>query len=165
MGHVVCAATWLALPAASTAGRCTCEILGTMATSASTKSAMTSIERNMLGKLPSEYRLAGAAGAAAGSTTGPTTGPTGAAPGDGGWAALSDAGVDRVDGVLMLPSSPTSAPPPKPACAPRQAGADSFCADGGPLMKQSQPDRTLALELGRVTEAAAMAGGRWVGRG
>ena len=28
-----------------------------------------------------------------------------------------------------------------------------------------QPDRTLALELVRVTEAAAMAGGRWVGRG
>ncbi len=27
------------------------------------------------------------------------------------------------------------------------------------------PDRTLALELVRVTEAAAMAGGRWVGRG
>src|SRR3954469_8854934 len=122
MGHVVCAATWLASPAASTAGRCTCEILGTMATSASTKSAMTSIERNMLGKLPSEYRLAGAAGAAAGSTTGsttgPTTGPTGAAPGDGGWA-LSDAGVDGVDGVLMLPSSPTPARPPNPGCGHR----------------------------------------------
>jgi len=28
-----------------------------------------------------------------------------------------------------------------------------------------QPDRNLALELVRVTEAAAMAGGRWVGRG
>src|SRR6058998_2631336 len=27
------------------------------------------------------------------------------------------------------------------------------------------PDRNLALELVRVTEAAAMAGGRWVGRG
>src|SRR6201989_3120999 len=27
------------------------------------------------------------------------------------------------------------------------------------------PDRTLALELVRVTEAAAMAAGRWVGRG
>ncbi|MBV8993550.1 MAG: fructose-bisphosphatase class II, partial [Pseudonocardiales bacterium] len=26
------------------------------------------------------------------------------------------------------------------------------------------PDRNLALELLRVTEAAAMAGGRWVGR-
>ncbi|HMJ36809.1 MAG TPA: class II fructose-bisphosphatase, partial [Baekduia sp.] len=32
-------------------------------------------------------------------------------------------------------------------------------------MKHSQPDRNLALELVRVTEAAAMAGGRWVGRG
>ncbi len=29
----------------------------------------------------------------------------------------------------------------------------------------SKPDRNLALELVRVTEAAAMAGGRWVGRG
>src|SRR5215216_2820390 len=28
-----------------------------------------------------------------------------------------------------------------------------------------QPDRNLALELVRVTEAAAMAAGRWVGRG
>src|SRR3954452_12942332 len=28
-----------------------------------------------------------------------------------------------------------------------------------------EPDRNLALELVRVTEAAAMAGGRWVGRG
>ena len=28
-----------------------------------------------------------------------------------------------------------------------------------------QPDRNLALELTRVTEAAAMAAGRWVGRG
>ena len=32
-------------------------------------------------------------------------------------------------------------------------------------MKHSQPDRNLALELVRVTEAAARAGGRWVGRG
>ncbi len=32
-------------------------------------------------------------------------------------------------------------------------------------MKHSPPDRNLALELVRVTEAAAMAGGRWVGRG
>ena len=32
-------------------------------------------------------------------------------------------------------------------------------------MKPSKPDRNLALELVRVTEAAAMAGGRWVGRG
>src|SRR6059058_3223148 len=32
-------------------------------------------------------------------------------------------------------------------------------------MKHSQPDRNLALELVRGTEAAALAGGRWVGRG
>ena len=53
-GHDVCAATWLALPAASTAGRCTWVMRGTIATSASTNSPMTNIERNMLGKVPSE---------------------------------------------------------------------------------------------------------------
>ena len=30
---------------------------------------------------------------------------------------------------------------------------------------QQRPDRNLAMELVRVTEAAAMAAGRWVGRG
>src|SRR5437588_7469018 len=36
----------------------------------------------------------------------------------------------------------------------------------GPLrVGAEQPDRNLALELVRVTEAAAMAAGRWVGRG
>jgi fructose-1,6-bisphosphatase II len=29
----------------------------------------------------------------------------------------------------------------------------------------SQPDRNLALELARVTEAAALAAARWMGRG
>ncbi len=33
------------------------------------------------------------------------------------------------------------------------------------MKNPSKPDRNLALELVRVTEAAAMAGGRWVGRG
>src|SRR6187397_3579733 len=32
-------------------------------------------------------------------------------------------------------------------------------------LTSSRPDRNLALELVRVTEAAAMAAGRWVGRG
>src|ERR1700743_1949940 len=31
--------------------------------------------------------------------------------------------------------------------------------------RQEAPDRNLALELVRVTEAAAMSAGRWVGRG
>src|SRR5881227_3886733 len=36
----------------------------------------------------------------------------------------------------------------------------------GPLRVTAEaPDRNLALELVRVTEAAAMAAGRWVGRG
>ncbi|HEY2723194.1 MAG TPA: class II fructose-bisphosphatase [Pseudonocardiaceae bacterium] len=34
-----------------------------------------------------------------------------------------------------------------------------------PAGKREEPDRNLALELVRVTEAAAMAAGRWVGRG
>ncbi|HEU0086964.1 MAG TPA: class II fructose-bisphosphatase [Pseudonocardiaceae bacterium] len=34
-----------------------------------------------------------------------------------------------------------------------------------PNVQREQPDRNLALELVRVTEAAAMAAGRWVGRG
>ena len=32
-------------------------------------------------------------------------------------------------------------------------------------MPGSHPDRNLALELVRVTEAAAMGAGRWIGRG
>src|SRR5919201_985182 len=32
-------------------------------------------------------------------------------------------------------------------------------------MSSSRPDRNLALELVRVTEAAAMGAGRWIGRG
>ncbi len=34
-----------------------------------------------------------------------------------------------------------------------------------PSSRREAPDRNLALELVRVTEAAAMAAGRWVGRG
>ncbi|HEY7989125.1 MAG TPA: fructose-bisphosphatase class II, partial [Lapillicoccus sp.] len=34
-----------------------------------------------------------------------------------------------------------------------------------PPTSSERPDRNLALELVRVTEAAAMAAGRWVGRG
>ena len=37
--------------------------------------------------------------------------------------------------------------------------------DGCPMADASAPDRNLALELVRVTEAAALAAGRWVGRG
>jgi fructose-1,6-bisphosphatase II len=34
-----------------------------------------------------------------------------------------------------------------------------------PAVEGNEPDRNLALELARVTEAAAMAAGRWIGRG
>ena len=33
------------------------------------------------------------------------------------------------------------------------------------MSRTSRPDRNLAMELVRVTEAAAMGAGRWVGRG
>jgi fructose-1,6-bisphosphatase II len=36
---------------------------------------------------------------------------------------------------------------------------------GAAVIHAGPPDRNLALELVRVTEAAAMAAGRWVGRG
>ena len=53
---------------------------------------------------------------------------------------------------------------------PQQAPASTPTADGetvpAPLRVGAEnPDRNLALELVRVTEAAAMAAGRWVGRG
>ncbi|HEX7463888.1 MAG TPA: fructose-bisphosphatase class II, partial [Actinomycetota bacterium] len=32
-------------------------------------------------------------------------------------------------------------------------------------MTEQRPDRNLALELARVTEAGALAAGRWIGRG
>ena len=50
---------------------------------------------------------------------------------------------------LPLPDGP-------PTPTPRASG---FRSD------RPAPDRNLALELVRVTEAAAMAAGRWVGRG
>src|SRR6476659_4542530 len=38
-------------------------------------------------------------------------------------------------------------------------------SDAAPTKRREAPDRNLALELVRVTEAGAMAAGRWVGRG
>jgi fructose-1,6-bisphosphatase II len=53
-----------------------------------------------------------------------------------------------------MSESPTTPPPPPPTRIP---------ADLEPASEA--PDRNLALDLVRVTEAAAMAAGRWVGRG
>jgi fructose-1,6-bisphosphatase II len=52
-----------------------------------------------------------------------------------------------------MPQSPTT-PPARPNSIPADLKPDS-----------QAPDRNLALDLVRVTEAAAMAAGRWVGRG
>ncbi len=58
-------------------------------------------------------------------------------------------------------SSPQDSP-----TGPGNAGAPADSRPPGHLDTPSQaPDRNLALDLVRVTEAAAMAAGRWVGRG
>ncbi|TPG35914.1 class II fructose-bisphosphatase [Mycolicibacterium hodleri] len=52
--------------------------------------------------------------------------------------------------------------------APRASGSstsDAPRASGSSKSRREAPDRNLALELVRVTEAGAMAAGRWVGRG
>src|ERR1700694_12470 len=43
--------------------------------------------------------------------------------------------------------------------------SDALRASGSSRSRREAPDRNLALELVRVTEAGAMAAGRWVGRG
>ncbi|MET0996355.1 MAG: class II fructose-bisphosphatase [Mycobacterium sp.] len=43
--------------------------------------------------------------------------------------------------------------------------SDTLRASGSSRSRREAPDRNLALELVRVTEAGAMAAGRWVGRG
>src|SRR5687768_5690096 len=50
------------------------------------------------------------------------------------------------------------------AIAPSIAGATSFDRMSSPSSAQA-PDRNLAMELARTTEAAALAASRWVGRG
>ena len=42
---------------------------------------------------------------------------------------------------------------------------DRAAESADPGANPSAPDRNLALELVRVTEAAALAAGRWIGRG
>ncbi len=51
------------------------------------------------------------------------------------------------------------------ASADRYPDAMTDSADAVAPVAPENPDRNLALELVRVTEAAAMAAGRWVGRG
>jgi len=57
-----------------------------------------------------------------------------------------------------MPAPSSSAPSPRPAAAPATHAA------AGPDYS-SFPSRNLALELVRVTEAAALASGRWLGKG
>ncbi len=49
--------------------------------------------------------------------------------------------------------------------APTDFHQEAVAHDGQHPTAPRGPDRNLALELVRVTEAAAMAAGRWVGRG
>src|ERR1039457_2513087 len=53
----------------------------------------------------------------------------------------------------MTENQPPATPEPSPSY------------QAGPLPGRHAPDRNLALELARVTEAGAMAAARWVGRG
>src|SRR6202034_1287091 len=55
--------------------------------------------------------------------------------------------------------------PPVSGLTGRPATADNDRAEPPPEPGRSAPDRNLALELARVTEAVAMASARWVGRG
>src|SRR5690606_25702118 len=73
----------------------------------------------------------------------------------------------------LLPAPLRRVAAPSPVVRP--GGSVSLPVPGGPPPSASNggtftpgrpaPDRNLALELVRVTEAAAMAAGRWVGRG
>src|SRR4051794_1266430 len=64
-------------------------------------------------------------------------------------------------------------PAHRPVRAERSPGMSDATPDTSPsnnvppalAVPRRAPDRNLALELARVTEAAAMAAGRWVGRG
>src|SRR5690348_18097076 len=62
-----------------------------------------------------------------------------------------------VGGGVVLRGGPVTLPVPDGPVSPTTTGA--WRAD------RPAPDRNLAMELVRVTEAAAMAAGRWVGRG
>src|SRR6185312_8452390 len=67
-------------------------------------------------------------------------------------------------------ASPTAHPRVHhPSPRPRLICEDRRPSEGGPMptsnSRREAPDRNLAMELVRVTEAAAMAAGRWVGRG
>jgi fructose-1,6-bisphosphatase II len=55
--------------------------------------------------------------------------------------------------------------PPASGLAGQPATVDADRAEPPPEPGRSAPDRNLALELARVTEAGAMAAARWVGRG
>jgi fructose-1,6-bisphosphatase II len=68
----------------------------------------------------------------------------------------SGAGAGVIRGAITMTDDQTAALTP---------GNGEPRPDGALGPGQSAPDRNLALELARVTEAAALAAGRWVGRG
>jgi fructose-1,6-bisphosphatase II len=68
----------------------------------------------------------------------------------------SGAGAGVIRGAITMTDDHTAALTP---------GNGEPRPDGALGPGQSAPDRNLALELARVTEAAALAAGRWVGRG
>jgi fructose-1,6-bisphosphatase II len=66
------------------------------------------------------------------------------------------------DETVITPAAAGLAGQPAPSGQPVSSGQDQA---GPPEPGRHAPDRNLALELARVTEAGAMAAARWVGRG
>src|ERR1700722_2773849 len=62
--------------------------------------------------------------------------------------------------VTFLHTEATFPPAGPPTNVARPGGAEDL-----PMETPQRPDRNLAMELMRATEAAALAGGRWMGRG
>jgi fructose-1,6-bisphosphatase II len=71
----------------------------------------------------------------------------------------------RARGSGIPPATPDSSATPVTPGATTQPGAGVSGGLASPEPGRHAPDRNLALELARVTEAAAMASARWVGRG
>jgi fructose-1,6-bisphosphatase II len=68
-------------------------------------------------------------------------------------------------GSGIPPAASDAAVTPVTPGATTQPGAGTTAGPASPEPGRHAPDRNLALELARVTEAAAMASARWVGRG
>lgn len=80
---------------------------------------------------------------------------------------MTQPAVSLVDPSAPHPASmPDGSVPDRARTELRTGSADRRApVPSGPVTERQAPDRNLALELARVTEAAAMAAARWMGRG